>query len=78
VTVPVSAEFEIDPAELEKILVDSLRLAEQHGVKGKDITPFLLSQMSRKSGGRTLRSNIALLENNARIAAEIAIEIANN
>lgn len=76
VTVPIPAEFDIDAVELEKILIDSLRLADQKSVKGKDITPFLLSQMSKMSGGRTLKSNIALLENNARVAAEISIEIA--
>jgi len=36
------------------------------------LTPFLLGQMAERSGGSTLRANIALLENNARVAAEIA------
>jgi len=36
------------------------------------LTPFLLSQMAERSGGATLRANIALLENNARVAAAIA------
>lgn len=72
VTVPVPAEFEIDRGELESILADALKLADEKGVGGKEITPFLLSQMSTRSGGRTLTANIALLENNARVAAEIA------
>lgn len=72
VTVPVPTEFEIDRAELESILADALKLADEKGVGGKEITPFLLSQMSERSGGRTLAANIALLENNARVAAEIA------
>ncbi|MBK7394119.1 MAG: pseudouridine-5'-phosphate glycosidase [Chloracidobacterium sp.] len=72
VTVPVPAEFEIDRAALESILADALKLADEKGVGGKEITPFLLSQMSERSGGRTLAANIALLENNARVAAEIA------
>jgi len=42
------------------------------GITGKEITPFLLAKMSEQSGGRTLAANIALLENNARVAAEIA------
>lgn len=71
-TVPVPAEFEIDRSELESILADALKLADEKGVNGKEITPFLLSQMSERSGGRTLAANIALLENNARIAAAIA------
>lgn len=72
VTVPVPPEFEIAHDELENILARSLRLAGEMKVTGKEITPFLLSEMSKESGGRTLAANIALLENNARVAAEIA------
>ncbi len=72
VTVPVPQEFEIDRPELESILADALELADEKGIHGKEITPFLLSQMSERSGGRTLATNIALLENNARVAAQIA------
>ena len=74
-TVPVPKEFEIDSSELENILADSLVLAEQQKISGKDITPFLLAQMAQKSGGKTLATNIALLENNAKIAAQVAVEI---
>ena len=45
-------------------------------VGGRELTPFLLSRMARQSGGATLQANIALLENNARVAAEIAGTIA--
>ena len=72
ITVPVPKEFEIESEELERILSDALELAEKRNIRGKEITPFLLSQMSEKSAGKTLRANIALLENNARIAAKIA------
>ncbi len=72
VTVPIPTEFEIDRFELESILADALELADEKGVLGKEITPFLLTQMSERSGGRTRAANIALLENNARVAAEIA------
>ena len=72
VTVPVPGEFEIDREELETILAEALKLADENGIHGKEITPFLLAQMSEKSGGRTLGANIALLQNNARVAAEIA------
>ncbi len=75
VTVPVPTEFEIDRAELESILVDALKLADEQGIHGKEITPFLLSQMSKKSGGKTLTANIELLKNNARVAAKIAVEL---
>jgi pseudouridylate synthase len=72
VTVPVPEAFEIKNEELEPILLESLKLAKESGVKGKEITPFLLSQLSERSQGRTIKANIALLENNARVAAEIA------
>ncbi|MEP6945273.1 MAG: pseudouridine-5'-phosphate glycosidase [Acidobacteriota bacterium] len=72
VAVPVPEPFEIDRDELESILAEALSLAKDRGISGKEITPFLLSQMSERSGGRTLAANIALLENNARIAAQIA------
>ena len=44
---------------------------------GVFLTPFLLSRMAERSGGATLLANIALLENNARVAAEIALAIAH-
>ncbi|HQU85649.1 MAG TPA: pseudouridine-5'-phosphate glycosidase [Pyrinomonadaceae bacterium] len=75
-TVPVPKRFEIDSDELEEILVQALRLADEKNIRGKEITPFLLSQMSEKSAGKTLAANIALLENNAKIAAEVAVELA--
>lgn len=72
-TVPVPSEFEIENEELESILHDSLKLADQKKISGKEITPFLLLQMSAASSGRTLAANVALLENNARIAAQVAV-----
>lgn len=72
VTPPVPADFEIDIDECESILAVALADADRNGIRGKEITPFLLSQMSEKSAGRTLAANIALLENNAKIAARIA------
>jgi pseudouridine-5'-phosphate glycosidase len=71
-TVPIPGEFEINSAELEEILSDALKQAESENIRGKETTPFLLAQMSQKSGGKTLSANIALLENNAKIAAQIA------
>lgn len=71
-TVPVPTEFEIDSAELEEILARALKSADAQNISGKEITPFLLAQMSERSGGKTLAANIALLENNAAIAAQVA------
>ncbi|HKG46339.1 MAG TPA: pseudouridine-5'-phosphate glycosidase [Pyrinomonadaceae bacterium] len=72
VVVPVPPEFEVPAEELQIVLTTALEDAEWKGIAGPALTPFLLSQMAERSGGATLRANIALLENNARVAAEIA------
>ena len=72
VTVPVPVDVEIKHDELEPILLDALKQAKEKGIKGKEVTPYLLSQLSERSEGRTLKANIALLENNARVACEIS------
>ena len=72
VTVPVPAEAEVDADLLQRVLDDSLAEAEREKISGRDLTPFLLARMSAQSDGATLRANIALLENNARVAAQIA------
>jgi pseudouridine-5'-phosphate glycosidase len=72
VVVPVPAEFEVPADELQQVLATALEDAEWKGITGAALTPFLLSQMAERSGGATLRANIALLENNARVAAAIA------
>lgn len=75
VTVPVPAEAEVPAAALKTILEESLADAETSHVSGRDLTPFLLARMSERSDGATLRANIALLENNVRVAAQIAREL---
>ncbi len=72
VCVPVPADGEVAADVLEEILAAALAEAERERIGGRELTPFLLSRMSERSGGATLRANIALLENNARIAAQIA------
>ena len=72
VTVPVPLEFEVPAKNLERALDAALAEAERRSVGGRELTPFLLSHMAQSSEGATLRANIALLENNARLAAQIA------
>lgn len=72
VTVPVPPEFEIPVADLERTLNTALAQADKQAVGGRELTPFLLSAMAQASAGATLKANIALLENNARVAATIA------
>ena len=63
-------------AEVESILGQAIRDASLRKVPGKRITPFLLSALGEATSGRTRAANVALLENNARIAAEIAVALA--
>ena len=77
VTVPVPADAEVPRELLERVLQDSLKEAEQKQIAGREVTPFLLARMSEASKGSTLKANVALLENNARVAAEIAVAAAD-
>jgi pseudouridylate synthase len=75
VVVPVPSRFEVPAEELRNVLTTALEDAEWKEISGPALTPFLLNQMVERSGGATLQANIALLENNARVAAEIAREL---
>lgn len=75
VAVPVPEGFEVDEGLMEESLSEALAEAASRGVAGRELTPFLLTHMSRRSGGATLRANLALLENNARVAADVAVAL---
>ena len=72
VTVPVPEEAALDEATAEAAIEEALAAAAAAGVKGKAITPFLLAYIAEHTGEAALRANLALLENNARLAAAIA------
>ncbi len=59
--------------EVEALIEKALVSAAAEKIQGKRVTPFLLESMSKDSGGRTLEANVALLLNNARVAAQIAV-----
>jgi pseudouridine-5'-phosphate glycosidase len=75
-TVPVPAEAEVPRAVLQETLDRALAEAERQNVAGRALTPFLLSRMAEFSDGATLKANIALLENNAHVATQIARALA--
>jgi pseudouridylate synthase len=75
VTVPVPREAEVESSLLQRVLDEAINQAEREQITGRDLTPFLLARMSQQSEGATLRANIALLENNARVAAQIAVAL---
>jgi pseudouridine-5'-phosphate glycosidase len=61
---------------VEKEIERALEEAHSRGIAGKAVTPFLLGRVAVLTGGRTLAVNLALLENNARLAAEVAVALA--
>jgi pseudouridine-5'-phosphate glycosidase len=77
VVAPVPAEDEIPESEIKDVIDEALEAAAREGVVGRKVTPFLLSRIAAKTGGRALRANIALLKNNARIAGAIAVALAS-
>jgi pseudouridine-5'-phosphate glycosidase len=72
VTVPVPAQAEVPTELLQHSLKRALADVERQKISGREVTPFLLIRMAQESEGATLRANIALLENNVRVAAQIA------
>ncbi len=71
-TVPCPAEHALPAAEMEPLLRQALALADQQHIRGKNLTPFLLSHIALATHGRSLEANLALLENNAAVAAQVA------
>ncbi len=75
VTVPVPAETEWHTSEAQIIIDQALAHAQAEGITGKAVTPYLLQRVSDLSDGRSKKANIALLLNNARVAAQIALAL---
>ncbi|WP_155191300.1 pseudouridine-5'-phosphate glycosidase [Roseibium denhamense] len=75
VTNPVPAADEIPQAEMAGHIARAITMANENNVTGKDVTPFVLGAILDLTGGRSLDTNIALVRNNARLAAKIAAEL---
>jgi pseudouridine-5'-phosphate glycosidase len=69
---PLPADVALDNDMVESAIQSALKDAAEHGIKGREVTPFLLSALSRATEGRSLVANRALLENNATLAAAIS------
>lgn len=76
VTVPVPAEDEIPADEIEPAIGQAVGEAEARGLRSAEVTPFLLSRIAELTGERSLNANLALLKNNAGVAAAIAVALA--
>lgn len=75
---PPPPDLAIPPSEIADWIVAATAEAEQTGVRGGAVTPYLLGRVAELSGGRTLRTNIGLIVNNARMAARVALALATS
>lgn len=73
---PIPAANEIPAAEIAPVIDKAIAEASRLRISGKDVTPFLLAKLAEVTGGRSLKANIALVKNNAVVAAEIAKALA--
>ena len=74
VTNPIPEEYSMDKAVIDAAIDQAIKEASEKGIKGKETTPFLLTKVVELTGGDSLDSNIALVLNNARLAAKTAAE----
>jgi pseudouridine-5'-phosphate glycosidase len=77
VVVPVPAGDEMASKRLQKAIDSALSEASARGIEGSASTPFLLRWVARETGGASLKANVSLLENNAGVAAQIAVALKN-
>jgi pseudouridylate synthase len=75
--VPIPEQDELDAEHLGGVLDGALQECDEAGITGAAITPFVLGRIASATDGRSVPANLALAENNARVAAEIAVAIAD-
>jgi pseudouridine-5'-phosphate glycosidase len=75
VAVPPPAEYALPAADIEAAIGRALARAEKAGIRGQAVTPFLLSAVAAETSGESMRTNMALLANNATVAAALAVAL---
>jgi pseudouridine-5'-phosphate glycosidase len=75
---PPPEEVALPRAEVEVHIASALAEAERQNVRGKAVTPFLLSDLAKRTGGKSLKANLARLINNARFAGELAMAVSRS
>jgi pseudouridine-5'-phosphate glycosidase len=73
---PIPEEHALDPTEIAGVIDEAITEMNQKGIIGKDTTPFLLAKIAERTGGKSLEANIQLVLNNAKLAAKIAVALA--
>ncbi len=74
---PIPEQDALNPDYINGIIESAVKEAEEKGIKGKDITPFLLGKIVEMTGGKSLEANIKLVKNNAKIGATLAVQYFN-
>lgn len=72
---PIPSKYAMDKDLIDKAIEDAVKEAEEKGIKGKDTTPFLLDKVKEITKGESLNSNIQLVFNNAKVGANLAVEL---
>jgi len=73
---PIPAEYQLERDMIDKVIIDAVAEMDSKGISGKESTPFLLAKVAEKTEGSSLKANIELVFNNAKLAANIAVEYA--
>ena len=77
-TVPIPVAAELDPVAMDATLNAALASCEAENITGAAVTPFVLARIEEQTAGASIPANIALAENNARVAASVAVELADS
>ncbi len=75
ITNPIPDEYSLDATMMDNYISQAIEECHKKGIKGKQITPFLLAKIVELTKGKSLEANIALIKNNAKVAAQIALEL---
>jgi pseudouridine-5'-phosphate glycosidase len=73
---PIPQEAALTPEFIDGTIADAVREAEERGISRKELTPFLLGRINELSKGESLKANIELVRNNAKLAAQMAVAYA--
>ena len=78
VTNPIPEEFAMPKEVIDRAIDQAIAECNEKGIKGKETTPFLLARVAELTGGDSLASNIRLVFNNAKVAAQTAVAYCKN
>lgn len=74
---PIPEQYQMDYDAITKAINEAVKEAEEKGIKGKESTPFLLAKVKEITGGESLEANIQLVYNNAKVGAQLAVQLSN-